>query len=253
MPRRAPSTRRPFRSLGNLGGRTTASSSRAPRSSSPSNVSNRRLNSWAPPTPSPPRPGSTGQSRSNLVTTPAWGPAGPTRASKPSNWPSSVAAPQIGRARALAPGSSSLQIDSQGLAVPACSRLDRLHHPRRSGPLEYRNRETKWHRVGFQDGSIPAWLEQFLRFPGLRSSHEPGRYPVAVTLHATLPAELQDAVTRARQRAALTGEFFPSSEIPARTPMSADVAKFVRQILTDGSYQEEITRIGKEDPDLASM
>jgi hypothetical protein len=36
-------------------------------------------------------------------------------------------------------------------------------------------------------------------------------------------------------------------------PMSADVAKFVRQILTDGSYQEEITRIGKEDPDLASM
>ena len=110
---------------------------------------------------------------------------------------------------------------------------------------------TKWHRP--LDGAIPAWLEQFLRFQGLRSSHEYGRYPVAVTLHATLPAELQDAVTRARQRAALTGEFFPSSDIPARTPMSADVAKFVRQILSDGSYQEEITRIGKEDPDLASM
>ena len=35
--------------------------------------------------------------------------------------------------------------------------------------------------------------------------------------------------------------------------MSADVSKFVRKILTDGSYQEEITRIGKEDPNLASM
>jgi len=35
--------------------------------------------------------------------------------------------------------------------------------------------------------------------------------------------------------------------------MSADVSKFVREIFTDGSYQEEVTRIGKEDPGLASM
>jgi hypothetical protein len=74
-----------------------------------------------------------------------------------------------------------------------------------------------------------------------------------VTLHATLPAELQDAVTRAQQRAAVTGELLPSSEISARVPMSADVSKFVREIFTDGSYQEEVTRIGKEDPGLASM
>jgi hypothetical protein len=96
-------------------------------------------------------------------------------------------------------------------------------------------------------------MEQFLRCPALQSTLEHGGYPVEVTLHVTLPAELQDAVTRAQQRAAVTGELLSSSEISARVPMSADVSKFVRQILTDGSYQHEITRIGKEDPDLASM
>ncbi len=35
--------------------------------------------------------------------------------------------------------------------------------------------------------------------------------------------------------------------------MSAAVSKFIRQILTDGTYEQEIIRIGKEDPDLASM
>ncbi len=35
--------------------------------------------------------------------------------------------------------------------------------------------------------------------------------------------------------------------------MAAAVSKFVRQILTDGTYEQEIIRIGKEDPDLASM
>ena len=35
--------------------------------------------------------------------------------------------------------------------------------------------------------------------------------------------------------------------------MSAAVSKFIRQILTDGTYEQEIVRIGKEDPDLASM
>jgi hypothetical protein len=74
-----------------------------------------------------------------------------------------------------------------------------------------------------------------------------------VTLHATLPTELQDAVKRARQRAAVTGELLPSPEGPPRTPTSAAVSKFVRQILTDGTYEQEIIRIGKEDPDLASM
>lgn len=74
-----------------------------------------------------------------------------------------------------------------------------------------------------------------------------------VTLHVTLPTELQDAVKQARQRAAVTGELLPSPEGPARTPMSAEVSKFIRQILTDGTYEQEIIRIGKEDPDLASM
>ena len=96
-------------------------------------------------------------------------------------------------------------------------------------------------------------MEHFVRFPAPQSSHEHGRYPVVVALHATLPAELQAAVKWAQQRAAVTGELLPSSENSARTPMSADVAKFVREILADGSYQQEILRIGKEDPDLASI
>jgi hypothetical protein len=53
--------------------------------------------------------------------------------------------------------------------------------------------------------------------------------------------------------AAATGELLSSPEGPARTPMSAEVSKFIRQILTDGTYEQEIIRIGKEDPDLASM
>ena len=35
--------------------------------------------------------------------------------------------------------------------------------------------------------------------------------------------------------------------------MSAAVSKFIRQILIDGTYEQEIIRIGMEDPDLASM
>ena len=47
-------------------------------------------------------------------------------------------------------------------------------------------------------------------------------YPCVVTLHVTLPTELQDAVRQARQRAAATGELLPTPEGPATTPMSAD-------------------------------
>jgi hypothetical protein len=32
--------------------------------------------------------------------------------------------------------------------------------------------------------------------------------------------------------------------------MSAPVSKFIRKILTDGTYEQEIIRIGKEDPGL---
>ena len=74
-----------------------------------------------------------------------------------------------------------------------------------------------------------------------------------MTLHLTLPTELQDAVRQARQRAAVTGELLPSPEGLARAPMTAEVSKFIREILTDGTYEQEIIRIGKEDPDLASM
>jgi hypothetical protein len=35
--------------------------------------------------------------------------------------------------------------------------------------------------------------------------------------------------------------------------MSAEVSKFIREIPTDGTYEQKIIRIGKEDPDLASM
>jgi hypothetical protein len=51
----------------------------------------------------------------------------------------------------------------------------------------------------------------------------------------------------------VTGELLPSPEGPARAPMSAAVSTFIRQILTDGTYEQEIRRIGKDVPDLASM
>jgi hypothetical protein len=35
--------------------------------------------------------------------------------------------------------------------------------------------------------------------------------------------------------------------------MSTAVSTFIRQILTDGTYEQEIRRIGKDVPDLASM
>jgi hypothetical protein len=74
-----------------------------------------------------------------------------------------------------------------------------------------------------------------------------------VTSHVTLPSELQDAVTRAQNRPAVAGELFPSPASSARAPLSAEVSTFIREILTDGSYEQEIIQIGKEDPDLASM
>jgi hypothetical protein len=78
-------------------------------------------------------------------------------------------------------------------------------------------------------------------------------YPRLVTLHLTLPTELQDVVRQARQSAAVTGELLPSPEGLARAQIPAEVSKFIREILNDGTYEQEIIRIGKEDPDLASM
>jgi hypothetical protein len=78
----------------------------------------------------------------------------------------------------------------------------------------------------------------------------------SITSSVPLPVfrfELQDAVTRAQNRAAVTGELLPSPASSARAPLSAEVSRFIREILTDGSYEQEIIRIGKEDPDLASM
>ena len=74
-----------------------------------------------------------------------------------------------------------------------------------------------------------------------------------MTSHVTLPSELQDAVTWAQNRAAVTASFFRPRQSSARAPFSAEVSTFIRQILTDGSYEQETIRIGKDDPDLASI
>jgi hypothetical protein len=59
-------------------------------------------------------------------------------------------------------------------------------------------------------------------------------------------------VRKAKQRAAATGELRPPSKGSAQSPLSAEVSTLIREIIADGTYEKEIIRIGKEDPDLAS-
>ncbi len=74
-----------------------------------------------------------------------------------------------------------------------------------------------------------------------------------MTLHVSLPSELDAAVRRAQQHAAATGELRPNRKGSHRPPLSVEVSEFIREIIADGTYEQEITRIGKEEPDLASL
>ena len=65
--------------------------------------------------------------------------------------------------------------------------------------------------------------------------------------------ELEAAVRRARSRAAATGELRPQISQPGRAPLPSEVGDFVRRILTDGSYDRVVEKIGREDPDLATV
>ncbi len=66
-------------------------------------------------------------------------------------------------------------------------------------------------------------------------------------------SELESAVTRARQRAAETGELHPAGSGLAGPPISPELAEFVRRVLTDGTYEQAVEQIGREDPDLATL
>jgi len=68
-----------------------------------------------------------------------------------------------------------------------------------------------------------------------------------------LPAELEAAVERARELAARTGELRPVVTGSFGALVPDELAHFVEQILSDGTYARAVERIGREDPDLASV
>jgi hypothetical protein len=68
-----------------------------------------------------------------------------------------------------------------------------------------------------------------------------------------MPVDLAAAVERARTRASRSGELRPFINNSVRAVVSDELAAFVERILTDGTYAEEVTRIGEHDPDLASL
>lgn len=68
-----------------------------------------------------------------------------------------------------------------------------------------------------------------------------------------LPPELRAAIQRARARAEASGELRPQRSAGGLRPLPAEVAAFVTRILSDGTYAEEIERIGADDPGVASI
>ncbi len=68
-----------------------------------------------------------------------------------------------------------------------------------------------------------------------------------------VPDEFTAAVERARVRAERTGELRPGPSTSLVTSIPDELAEFVDRILTDGTYAREVARIGREDPDLASI
>jgi hypothetical protein len=67
------------------------------------------------------------------------------------------------------------------------------------------------------------------------------------------PGDLEAVIERARARAARTGELRPGPSGSFERSVPDELAEFVDRILTDGSYAREVDRIGREDPDLASI
>jgi hypothetical protein len=72
-------------------------------------------------------------------------------------------------------------------------------------------------------------------------------------MRQTLSPELEVAVELARSRAGESGELQAVILDGPRSALPEEAIAFVRQILTDGTYAEEVRRIGTEDPEVASI
>lgn len=68
-----------------------------------------------------------------------------------------------------------------------------------------------------------------------------------------LPAELEAAVARARERAKLAGELEPKHSGTGLPLLPDEARRFLEQVLSNGSYAEEIRRLGAEDPEIATL
>ncbi len=68
-----------------------------------------------------------------------------------------------------------------------------------------------------------------------------------------VPADIEAAVERARQRAAKTGELRPGSSRSFPVSIPQELADFLQRILTDGTYAQAVERVGREDPNLADI
>lgn len=76
---------------------------------------------------------------------------------------------------------------------------------------------------------------------------------VHVAMQNALSAELAAVVDSARSRAEASGELGPAGRDASRPDLPEDAVAFVRLILSDGTYTDEVERIGAEDPDVASI
>jgi hypothetical protein len=61
------------------------------------------------------------------------------------------------------------------------------------------------------------------------------------------------AVSRARARAERTGELEPIPSGALALSIEDDLADFLQCIVTDGTYVDEVARIGEADPDVATI
>lgn len=73
---------------------------------------------------------------------------------------------------------------------------------------------------------------------------------MATKLH--LDPELAAVVERARRRAEEMGELPRGPFAPFESKIPPEAADVLHEWLSDGGYEQAVTRIGDEDPDLAN-
>lgn len=74
-----------------------------------------------------------------------------------------------------------------------------------------------------------------------------------MTVKKALPPELEAAVARARAQAELAGELEPKRSRDGFPVLPEEATQFVRDVLSDGSYVEEIRRLGAQDSEIAAI